>query len=133
MSLPRETEICVVVSRFAQTTVAPLVRSMDDSKIMDKSVIDILFEQGVLVTFLDCSSLLLTSSSWGLRFQQSMVAQYIFLEHKITFTLEASFLSAIVVVEELAKVVPCVLQFSFLFLSRLMHQLVSAVTCKIHW
>ena len=38
-----------------------------------------------------------------------ILVRYIFLEHKITFTLEASFLSAILVVEELAKVFPCVL------------------------
>mmetsp|Transcript_13568 Transcript_13568/g.15456 ORF Transcript_13568/g.15456 Transcript_13568/m.15456 type:complete len:412 (+) Transcript_13568:107-1342(+) len=69
-----------IVSKFAQEVVAPKVKEMDDSKIMDPSIIKAMFDNGLMGVEI--------GSEYG--------------------GAEASFMSAVVVIEELAKVDPSV-------------------------
>ena len=65
-----------MVKKFADNSIAPLVRSMDESQVMDKSIINSMFEQGMMGVEID----------------------------PIYGGSGASFMSAILVIEELAKV-----------------------------
>lgn len=88
----------VTVARFAQEVIAPKVREMDEAEMMDSGVIKGLFEQGV--------------SSWPLhlcRPSDHPSVQLMGIETSADYGgAESSFTSAIIAIEELAKVDPSV-------------------------
>lgn len=87
------------MQRFAQDVVAPKVREMDENEMMDKDVIEGLFEQGVRLI----SSFLLLATSHDMSLQLMGIETSADLGGA-----ESTFTSAIIAIEELAKVDPSV-------------------------
>ncbi len=87
----------LLVKRFAQDVVGPKVREMDENEMMDPSVIKGLFEQGVRNTRIPFAIFGSPSSQ--------LMGVETSAEHGGA---ESSFTSAIIVIEELAKVDPSV-------------------------
>lgn len=82
---------------FATTVVAPKVREMDENEMMDPEIIKGLFEQGVRV------------NSVIMNYRHANVVQLMGIETSADHGgAESSFTSAIIAIEELAKVDPSV-------------------------
>lgn len=99
IGLIQQTKLTVrLVRRFANEVVAPKVREMDENEMMEPEIIKNLFEQGVRTTFnfycapLDLNSLQLMSIETPADYGGA----------------ESSFTSAIIAIEELAKIDPSV-------------------------